>query len=198
MDTLATPSWMPSPGTADAIEAGIHWDAVVTAQHIGLAALEHLDAETNRRPGPVIWDPSPRCPRIYFLIPVGAAALWTHERLLSAGAYVAVPGALSIQPPGPHWLVPPHPDTPDALVNPSLLRRALDRVRTDVAVEYRPVEGRSERMLVTSAQLNGRACIVCGSAAGQLVGAGYALTPQRDGGLPWPVQACLEHAEASR
>lgn len=197
MDTLTHPRWMPADGTADAIEAGIHWDAVVTAQHVGLAALEHLDRETANRPGPIVWDPSPRQPRLYFLIPAGAgAAQWRHERHLSRSTYVTIPGATSIRPPGPHWLVPPHPDSPDALVDAALLRRALDRVRTDTAVEYRPADGRSQRMLVTAAQLNGRACIVCGAENRPLRAAGYALTPpDGPGRLPWPVVACPEHSD---
>jgi hypothetical protein len=195
MDTLTTPPWMPSAGTADAIEAGIHWDAVVTAQHIGLAALERLDHETGHRPGPVVWDPCPRLPRTYFLIPAGTCPTeWRHERHLSRGTYVTIPGPTSIAPPGPHWLVPPHPDCPDSLVDAGLLRRALDRVRTDTTVEYCPTDGRAQRMLVTSAQLYGRACIICGAEDDHLVNAGYVLTPpEGTGRLPWPVVACPTH-----
>jgi len=196
---LAPPSWMPPAGTVDAVSAGDVWDAVVVQQHIGIAALEHLDRETARRPGPIIWDPTLRAPRIYFLVPTGTDALmWRHERLLAAGAHIVIPGATTIAPPGPYWLVPPDPDAPLTLVDPALLRRALDRVRTDAAGEYCPTDGRSQRMLVTSAQLNGRACIVCGLEVEGMVAAGYVLTPP-DGSarLPWPVRACPAHSDSA-
>lgn len=196
--TLAEPSappWMPPDGTAAAVPAGVHWDAVAVPQHVGLAATEILDRETGRRPGPIAWDTSLRAPRIYFLTSTGIGGLaWRHERILSRSSYVTLPGQTAITPPGPCWLVPPNPDDPGRLVDADLLRRALDRVRSDAAVEYRPIGGRSQRMLVTSAQLNGMACIVCGEEPLEVIPAGYAFTPP-DGPsrLPWPVMACGSH-----
>lgn len=196
--TLADPSappWIPPDGTVDTLPAGVYWDAVVVPQTIGLTAVEILDKETERRPGPIVWDTSARAPRIYFLTPVGVGGLaWRHERILSRGSYVTLPGLTTIAPPGPCWLVPPHPDRPEQLVDASLLRRALDRVRTDAVIEYQPIGGRPQRMLVTSAQLNGMACIVCGEEPLEVVPAGFAFTPP-DGSsrLPWPVVACRSH-----
>lgn len=189
--------WIPPHKTVEAVAAGQFWDAVAVPQHIGLAALEWLDETTAHRPGPIIWDTSSR-PRLYFLIPVGADQSWQHERLLTTGSYVAVPGPTTLEPPGPYWIAPPDPDEPDALVDAGMLRRALDRVRTAAVAEYHPRNGAAQRMLVTVAQMQASACIVCGLEGQTLVEAGHAMTPPLGPGqLVWAVAACPEHAGES-
>ncbi|GAB2697560.1 hypothetical protein GCM10010442_14220 [Kitasatospora kifunensis] len=190
----ATAPWVPLQGTVEAVAAGQFWDAVAVPQYIGLAALEYLDQAMGHRPSPVIWDSSGR-PRLYFLIPVGSPLAWTHERLLTAGSFVAVPGPTTLEPPGPYWIVPPDPDDPGALGDAGLLRRALDQVRTAAAAEYHPGDGVPQRMLVTLAQLHAEACIVCGATGGAFVPAGHAVTPPTGPGrLAWAVAACPDHA----
>ncbi|GAA1994385.1 hypothetical protein [Kitasatospora viridis] len=178
MADLTAPPWMPPTDTVEAVAAGAFWDAVAVPQHIGLNALEYLDRSSERRPGPIVWDSSILQPRIYFLIPVGTeTTMWRHERRLSVGTYVALPGPTTVGPPGVYWLVPPSPEDPQALVDPATLRRALDRVRTETTGEYRPAGGRLQRMLVTSTQLAGGSCIICGETGRPMGAAGVVLVP---------------------
>lgn len=189
----ATARWVPPEGTVEAVAAGQFWDAVAVPQHIGLAALENLGQASMRRPGPVVRD-SPGWPRLYFLIPVASPLAWTHERLLTAGSFVTVPGPTTLESPGPCWIVPPDPDDPGALVDAGLLRRALDRVRTAAVAEYHPLGSAPQRMLVTLAQLHSAACIVCGAEGSAFVPAGHAVTPPSGPGqLAWALVACANH-----
>lgn len=123
------PVWMPQPNTCAALPAGRWWDAIAVPQLPALDALEILDHETGRAPGPVLWDLNTVRPRLYFLVPVGTADGWDLPGTASFGdtTFVVLPGATSIAPPGIHWLVPPDPDEPDALVDAVALREALLR-----------------------------------------------------------------------
>lgn len=123
------PIWMPAPNTIAAVSAGKWWDAVSVPQLVGLDALEILDHESGRAPGPVLWDPSALSPRLYFLVALGTADEWDLPGTAAFGraTYVVMPGATTIEPPGVHWLVPPDPDDPEALVDPQALREALLR-----------------------------------------------------------------------
>ncbi|WP_051712244.1 hypothetical protein [Streptomyces sp. NRRL S-350] len=141
------------------MEGGTFWDAVAVGQKLGLEALSILEGETARQSGPVIWD-SRREPRIYFLVPpssgIDAEALAC--RLLSFGDYVAVPGVLVIEPPGPHWLVPPDPGQPDRLVDPALLVSALKRAAGSRWVTVSVGSGQLQ-VLAGDAQVDGTACL---------------------------------------
>ncbi len=47
---------------------------------------------------------------------------------------------------------------------------------------------------LTTAQLHGRACFVCGEAGGPLTWVGHVHTESADGGrLGWPVTGCVQH-----
>ncbi|MGW2874461.1 hypothetical protein [Kitasatospora sp. NPDC001225] len=155
-------TWAPPGDTVVAVEGGTFWDAVAVGQKLGLEALSILEGETARRPGPVIWD-SRREPRIYFLVPPrsGIEADLPGGRLLSFGDYVAVPGVLVIEPPGPHWLVPPDPGHPDRLVDPVLLASALRRAVDSCWVTVRVSSGQQYQVLAGEAQVEGKACLRC-------------------------------------
>jgi len=123
------PPWMPRENTCACLPAGRWWDAIAVPQQQGLGALEILDRESGRAPGPVIWDPSARQPRLYFLTAAGTAEAWELDGSAPFGSstFVVVPGPTTIEPPGVHWLVPPDPDEPGALVDAAALREALLR-----------------------------------------------------------------------
>jgi hypothetical protein len=124
--TAAAAIWLPDLHTISVAPAGRWWDAIIVPQSPGLAALRHLDEATRRRPGPVVWDPNLRTPRLYFLTPPGTARTWTWPgtRALGAGGFVGIPHAARIEAPGPHWIAPPHPED-DVLVDADALRDAL-------------------------------------------------------------------------
>ena len=127
--TTIGPVWMPAPNTAVCLPAGHWWDAIVVPQLAGLDALEILDHESGRAPGPVLWEPAAQLPRLYFLVAPGASEHWNAPDTIALGVstFVVVPGPTAIEPPGVHWLVPPDPDEPDALVDAQALREALLR-----------------------------------------------------------------------
>jgi hypothetical protein len=56
LNRSVAPPWAPPLRTVEAVAAGVYWDAIVTGQILGLAALSVLDQETGSGPGPVIWD----------------------------------------------------------------------------------------------------------------------------------------------
>ncbi|WP_260867254.1 hypothetical protein [Streptomyces sp. SAJ15] len=93
--------WRPPAGSdIEAQPAGRWWDAVRVPTLIGERALSLLGGES----GPVIEDTYGAV--WYWLVPLGAAADWTLQRVLSEGAYVAVPPLDRTLGPGPHWRVP--------------------------------------------------------------------------------------------
>jgi hypothetical protein len=67
-----------------------------------------------------------------------------------------------------------------------------------MAAEYEPGTGDVRQIEVSSAQLHGRACVVCGSELDGLMAAGFVYTAAEDDGrLGWPVKACPHHAAAA-
>lgn len=127
--SIIGPIWMPQPNTVVAVSAGKWWNAVSVPESMALDALEILDHESGRAPGPVLWDPTGPAPRLYFLVPLDTADTWDLPGTVAFGraTYIVMPGATTIEPPGPYWLVPPDPDEPDGLVDPAALRDALVR-----------------------------------------------------------------------
>jgi hypothetical protein len=127
--------WMPPDRTIALVPAGHWWDAIVTPQVVGLAALQELHRANDHQPGPVIRDTQLTAPRLYFLVPTGTAASWDTPGTvaLGLGAYIGVPGATTIEPPGPHWLAPPDPDAPGLLVNARTLRDLIHRLAANSA-----------------------------------------------------------------
>jgi hypothetical protein len=123
----AEPPWMPPADSIGVIATSKWWDAVVVPQATAVDALEILDRESDHSPGPVIWEPMASHPRLYFLVPTGTADTWDVAGTTAFGAacFIGVPGPTALEPPGIHWLVPPDPDAPEALVDPGALRRAL-------------------------------------------------------------------------
>lgn len=123
------PIWMPQANTCAAVSAGRWWNAVSVPQMWALDALEILDHESGRAPGPVLWDPAGKEPRLYFLVPLDTADTWDLKGTAAFGraTYIVMPGATTIEPPGTHWLVPPDPDEPEGLVDAAALREALLR-----------------------------------------------------------------------
>ncbi|MEY9848731.1 hypothetical protein ABH940_005835 [Streptacidiphilus sp. BW17] len=70
----------------------------------------------------------------------------------------------------------------------------MNATQGPVPAEYEPIAGPPGRIELTSAQLHGRACVVCGSERDSLTAAGHAYTCTGDGGrLGWPVKACARH-----
>ncbi|MFJ4185478.1 hypothetical protein [Kitasatospora sp. NPDC089509] len=196
--SFGTASPWPPPGeTVVAVEGGTIWDAVATGQKLGLEALSILEGETARRPGPVIWD-ARRKPRIYFLVPPGSTIAVEPFgcRLLSLGDYVAVPGALAIQPLGPHWLVPPDPADPERLVDPLLLASAIERAANARWATVFYAGSHHLQVLAGAKQLDGRACLRCNTTEPPLhpVGSGAA---QDDAGVARPFDPvfCTSHLE---
>ncbi|WP_051814139.1 hypothetical protein [Kitasatospora sp. MBT63] len=190
------PGWMPPDDTVVPVAAGADWDAVRVAQHIGLAALALIDAETGHSPGPVIRDAS-REPRLYFLVAAGTGpgAFEEPAQLLGVGHHLAVPGAAVLHPPGPYWLVPPDPDHPECFVDVQLLARTLRQVRGASWVEWEPPGGMLHQILVNTAQLHGRACVVCRTVKVDLVPAGHVYAIVGKGRLGYPVTACVYDAD---
>lgn len=121
--------WMPPVDTIGVVATAKWWDAVVVPQAAALDALEMLDRESGHAPGPVIWEPIASQPRLYFLVAAGTADTWdmAGTTALGAACFIGVPGPTSLEPPGVHWLVPPDPDNPEALVDAAALREALAR-----------------------------------------------------------------------
>ncbi|CAN3978221.1 hypothetical protein KPATCC21470_0844 [Kitasatospora purpeofusca] len=181
LPSFGTSTWAPPGDTVVAMKGGTFWDAVAVGQNVGLEALSILEGRTERRPGPVIWD-SRREPRISFLVPP-RSIIDTESigcRLLSFGDYVAVPGLLVIEPPGPHWLVPPDPGQPDRLVDPVLLVSALGHAD---GARWATVSAGSGQLqvLVNDAQVDGRACLRCTAAELPLRPAGRGTVMSDDG-----------------
>ena len=188
----APPRWAPPMSTVALVEAGVHWDAVAVRQDLGLAALAVLDQESERRPGPVIWDV--RGARLYFLITAGSDTI-VDARTLRRGTYVAVPGVDVVDPVGLCWIVPPAPDAPDDLVDPGRLASALHHVSTGRWVT-RIVAGREVEILASEDQLAGRACLVCRSTRAPLHPGGLVTLAATDGVVhDYEAAVCTAHLE---
>ena len=124
---LGGPPWMPPAGTIFVLPAAEWWDAIVVPQVRGLDVVEILDHQTDRAPGPILWEPLALTPRLYFLVPVGTADAWDvpGTSALGTACFIGVPGPTTLEPPSIHWLVPPDPDDPEGLVDADALRTAL-------------------------------------------------------------------------
>ncbi|WP_329140851.1 hypothetical protein [Streptomyces sp. NBC_00670] len=83
--------------------------AAQTEDHAEVAEylLDHLD-------GAVALDPRHAVGPLYYALIHGHAGLtWQHERLaacLGDGVYLGLPAPHRVEPPGPHWIVPPRYD----------------------------------------------------------------------------------------
>lgn len=119
--------WMPPVDTIGVVPAAKWWDVIVVPQRPGLDALEILDRDSGHAPGPVLWEPLASPPCLYFLVPTGTADDWDvpNTRALGTACFIPVPGPTTLEPPSVHWLVPPDPDAPGALVDADALREAL-------------------------------------------------------------------------
>lgn len=124
------PRWMPTGHEPELCSAGEWWDAIRATEVVGRRAIELL-ANDDATVGPVILDPRGPEPRLYFLVPVGAAARWTEAGTIPLGqnCHVVVPPASASTPPGLHWHL--LPQSPRALTQPEALRRALGRARRE-------------------------------------------------------------------
>lgn len=124
------PRWMPIGEEPELCSAGEWWDVVRAMEAVGLRALEILN-ESDEPVGPVILDPQGPEPRLYFLVPVGAAAGWEEPGTVALGqtCHVVVPAVENTAPPGLHWHV--FPSGPRSLTPPDSLRHALSKARRE-------------------------------------------------------------------
>ncbi|MFI5534154.1 hypothetical protein ACIA8O_37020 [Kitasatospora sp. NPDC051853] len=166
------PSWLPPTGTLSTIAAGEHWDAAAIPQTAGLAVLAMLHAMPGTPTGPVIWSTgsSLRHPQLYILTTArsGIDLHGTPARLLSTGSYVVVPGNGVIEPHGVHWAVPPNPDRPDELTDPTVLVTLLRRIDSAAWITVSTPTGYQRQTLATQAQADGDACLHCHASDGPL------------------------------
>lgn len=124
------PRWMPIGDEPELCSAGEWWDAIRATEAVGRRAIEIL-ADAEDAVGPVILEPEGPEPRMYFLVPTGAAARWEEPGTVPLGqkCHVLVPHSGATEPPGLHWHVFPH--SPRALTSPEALRRALSKARRE-------------------------------------------------------------------
>ncbi|MDH6624378.1 hypothetical protein M2271_002180 [Streptomyces sp. LBL] len=124
------PRWMPIGEEPELCAAGQWWDAIRAVEAIGLRAMDIL-TDVGEPMGPVILAPEGPEPRLYFLVPAGAAADWEEPGTVALGlkCHVIVPPAGKTEPPGLYW----HrlPSSPRALTQPAALRRALSKARRE-------------------------------------------------------------------
>ncbi|CAK7284865.1 conserved hypothetical protein [Streptomyces misionensis JCM 4497] len=125
-----SPRWMPIGDEPELCSAGEWWDAIRATEAVGRRAIEIL-AEVEDTVGPVFLDPGGPEPRMYFLVPPGAAARWEEPGTVPLGqkCHVLVPHAGATEAPGLHWHVFPH--GPRALTPPEVLRKALSKARRE-------------------------------------------------------------------
>ncbi len=118
--------WVPHRGTHRVTKVGVWWDVVRISGELGLATLQALRQRLECPIGPVAVDPGGSdVPRLYFFVPPGTADHWDAFGTTALGPdfYVVVPDAACVQPPGPHWAVPP--DAGRILTCPRALREAV-------------------------------------------------------------------------
>ncbi|WP_035796562.1 hypothetical protein [Kitasatospora mediocidica] len=72
----------------------------------------------------------------------------------------------------------------------------LTAARPPIAIDYHPIEGPAQQLLVSGEQLHANACLHCGTDQQQLLTAGHAYT--HAGGLAWVVVACAAHLARSQ
>ncbi|MFI9272878.1 hypothetical protein ACIGXM_19450 [Kitasatospora sp. NPDC052896] len=76
-----------------------------------------------------------------------------------------------------------------------LTSHQLTAARPPIAIDYHPIDGPAQQLLVSGEQLHANACLYCGSEQ-QLHTAGHAYT--HSGGLGWVVVACAAHLTLAR
>ncbi|MEV8477881.1 hypothetical protein [Streptomyces sp. NPDC051173] len=125
------PAWLPPERVIDAVAAGRWWDAIAIDGPLAYATAARLKQITDGRTGPIICDPQGPQPRLYFLVPVGAADQWDEPGTLVFGecSYVGVNGTLDADTTGLHWIAPPRCSRPEPLVSRQRLRTALAAAR---------------------------------------------------------------------
>ncbi|WP_327066073.1 hypothetical protein OG500_09480 [Kitasatospora sp. NBC_01250] len=72
----------------------------------------------------------------------------------------------------------------------------LTAARPPIAIDYHPIDGPAQQLLVSGEQLHADACLYCGTDQQQLHTAGHAYT--HSGGLAWVVVACAAHLALGR
>ncbi|MDH6142955.1 MULTISPECIES: hypothetical protein [Kitasatospora] len=77
-----------------------------------------------------------------------------------------------------------------------LTSHQLTAGRPPIPIDYHPIEGPAQHLLVSGEQLHANACLYCGTDQQQLHTAGHAYT--HSGGLAWVVVACAAHLALGR
>ncbi|PYC69795.1 hypothetical protein C7C46_27935 [Streptomyces tateyamensis] len=76
-----------------------------------------------------------------------------------------------------------------------LTSHQLTAARAAIPIDYHPIEGPTQQLLVSGEQLHANACLYCGTEQ-QLHTAGHAYT--HSSGLAWVVVACAAHLALGR
>ncbi|MCX4745496.1 hypothetical protein OG455_08165 [Kitasatospora sp. NBC_01287] len=77
-----------------------------------------------------------------------------------------------------------------------LTTHQLTAARPPIPIDYHPIDGPAQQLLVSGEQLHADACLYCGTDQQQLHTAGHAYT--HSGGLAWVVVACAAHLALGR
>ncbi|WP_329569810.1 hypothetical protein [Kitasatospora sp. NBC_01266] len=77
-----------------------------------------------------------------------------------------------------------------------LTSHQLTAARPPIPIDYHPIDGPAQQLLVSGEQLHANACLYCGTDQQQLHTAGHAYT--HSGGLAWVVVACAAHLALGR
>ncbi|MGF1429909.1 hypothetical protein [Kitasatospora sp. LaBMicrA B282] len=72
----------------------------------------------------------------------------------------------------------------------------LTAARPPIPIDYHPIDGPAQHLLVSGEQLHANACLYCGTDQQELHTAGHAYT--HTGGLAWVVVACAAHLALGR
>lgn len=86
------------------VEAGVDWDVIRVSGHLGLQAVDRLQA-----PGSVVIAPAYGDLALYFFVKAGSTRDWhvAQTAALRGATFVVIPPTERTRPPGPYWLVPP-------------------------------------------------------------------------------------------
>ncbi|MFE0464294.1 hypothetical protein ACFW1A_34075 [Kitasatospora sp. NPDC058965] len=76
-----------------------------------------------------------------------------------------------------------------------LTSHQLTAAQSPIPIDYHPIGGAAQQLLVSGEQLHANACLYCGTEQ-QLHTAGHAYT--HSGGLAWVVVACAAHLALGR
>ncbi|MEU5976412.1 hypothetical protein [Streptomyces sp. NPDC047315] len=121
---MRTAPVLPGSNGTHLVEAGVDWDVVRVSRHLGLQALDRLD------PGSLVVAPSRPDPALHFFVVAGSTYDWhvAQTSALRRAAFVLIPPADRLHPPGPYWLVPPGADGAINLTDLDVLRDALNEL----------------------------------------------------------------------